>query len=393
MKMKFLLFFTSLLCLPLLGAGTEVVRSENKNNEVVYGVCRQNLQWVKSDVPTIADHIVDSYIPLVRISGRKARLSSAEVSEFINTFYAKGVKVHIVIPMHEEMFPIGYEKVEGPNFKVPKMSEIELDRFKLFIDEFIQTLAQNTDPRSIVGIELFNEPNWCDFNGDLPSYASNDEITERDGRIFTLQTSLDNPLFRDAYKGIEVYGQCLKLLREAMDKYFTHRDVKLVSAGLVSGGKWNGFRWEISQGYTKVLPEMFFTLLQGLHPDQKNSTNYLNYVDALGIHCYPPIDEGPLQAVMLKYYFNPIDEILLDSKPYWVTEWGFARPMLADKGGETQRLRSIREFIEAIADYGNVELATFYEFDATSNHNIWEDGKLLESGVFFKELYDKKNEE
>jgi len=349
--------------------------------EITHGICRQNLQWVKdyAEVEQIADNMVKSKIPLVRISGVKGGGTITQVIDNINTFNAKGIQVLIVIPFCDEMFPVGYQKVPGPSFDVYKMSDIDTVRFKDFINSFVSEIASKTAEDALIGLELFNEVNWGGFNGDLQTLESGK------GEVFTTETSLTTPSFADIYKGINAYGKCLKILRKATDLYLPERDLKLITAGLVASGAWNDFQWAKDHGFTVVRPDMFFTLLQGIHLDQADQTNYLNFADAIGIHCYPPHDDN-MENMLRTYHFNPINAVLSSDKSYWITEWGFSRDKFKNNGGEAERLNSIHQFIDAAEKIGNIEVATFYEFDASTNHNIWENGKLLESGGFFKEV-------
>lgn len=366
----------------LVGMTAVKAQTLQDGEKIVHGVCRQNLQWVKqpAEVEKIADNIASTKIPLVRLSGAKENGSIEQVIRNINTFTRKDIKVLLIQPLTKEMFPAGYQQVPGPNFKVFKMSDIDLDRFSSFINELVEELARNTAEGAVVGFELFNEANWGDFNGDLQP------TPDGKGEIFTLATPLDKPSFADIYAGIGKYGKCLEITRKALDTHFPKKNVKLVTNGMVSSGGWDNFRWQINRGISLVLPDMFLTILQGNHPQQQDKTNYLAFADAIGLHGYPPLEDDML-ATLHTYYFDPINAVLDTPKPVWITEWGFARNKFDNDGGEATRLIYINKFIEALDKISNVEITTFYEFDASKNHNIWENGKLLESGTFFQNIY------
>ena len=348
--------------------------------KTLHGVCRQNLQWVSyNKVDEIANNMANADIPLVRISGVKEGGSIDQVIQNINTFAQKGIKVLLIQPMWMDMFPEGYQKVPGPNFELYRMSDINLDRFRSFMDELLKQIALRTPEDALIGLELFNEANWGDFNGDLQPTA------EGKGEVFTLNTPLDHPPFQAIYAGIGKYGKCLRITKELMNAHFADRNVKLVTNGMVSGGERDNYRWSINNGFTVIATNMFMTLLQGKHPDQIDKTNYLRFADGIGIHAYPPLVDD-MEKDLRTYYFGPINAVVDNPMPYWVTEWGFARPQFENNGGEKRRGQYMRDFIEAIGTIGNTEMTTFYEFDATSNHNIWENGALLESGYIFQEI-------
>ncbi len=344
------------------------------------GVCRQNLQRVNySKVVEIANNIVKNDIPAVRINALKNKGSIEQVIHNINTFSQKGVKVLLEQPMWMEMFPEDYEQIPGPNFNVYKMSDIDLDRFRSFINGLLEQVALHTPEDALIGFELFNEANWGDFNGDLQP------TSDGKGEIFMLDTPLDKPSFADIYAGIGKYGKCLEITRTALDTHFPKKNVKLISTGLVSSGYWDNFHWQINRGISLVLPDMFLTILQGKHSQQQDKTNYLRFADAIGLHSYPPLEDD-MVATLNNYYFDPINAVLDEPMPFWLTEWGFSRNKFENNGGEAKRLQYFRSFIQAIETTGNTETAFLFDFDLNDGYRIWEDGALLESGKIFQEI-------
>ncbi|WP_294081611.1 hypothetical protein [Proteiniphilum sp. UBA5384] len=352
------------------------------NISAMHGVCRQNLQWMNhGEVVEIANNIANSHIPVVRINGVKERGSIEQVIHNINSFSNKGIKVLLVQPMWMDMFPEGYEKVTGPNYKLYRMSDIDLDRFRSFMNELLEQLAIHTPADALIGLELFNEANWGGFNGDLQP------TSEGKGEVFTLETPLNHPSFQAIYTGILQYGKCLEITKDLMNDHFTGRDVKLVTTGLVSGGERNNYRWSINNGFTVIATNMFMTLLQGKHPEQTEKTNWLQFADGIGIHAYPALVDN-MENDLRTYYFDPINAVLDTPMPYWMTEWGFSRPQFQNNGGEKRRLHYARNFIKAIETIGGTVMTALYEFDATNEYNIWENGALLESGKIFQEIID-----
>lgn len=190
MKKK-LFYFLSTLLISIAGLQSLQACSKSENNfseqeenegeeevgtKAIHGVCRQNLQWVSySKVVDIANNISASNITVVRLGGVKESGSIEQVIHNINTFAQKGVKVELIQPMCMEMFPEGYQKVPGPNFKLYRMSDIDLDRFRNFMDELLGQITLYTPKDALIALELFNEANWGDFNGDPHTkfYSSN----------------------------------------------------------------------------------------------------------------------------------------------------------------------------------------------------------------------------
>lgn len=246
----------------------------------------------------------------------------------------------------------------------------------------MEELALHTQKDAIIGLELFNEANHADFNGDLQP------TPEGKGEIFKLDTPLDKSSFQDAYAGITKYSKCLEITRNLMDIHFTGRNVKLITQGMKSGGEQNDFRWAINNGYTIVAADMFMTLLQGKHPDQADKTNYLQFADGIGFHAYPELFED-MEGSLLTYYYDVINNVLDKPVPYWITEWGFRKELFENNGGEAKRLQYFRLFIQAVEKIGNTEMTLLFDFDLNKNHSIWENGTLLESGTIFQEINNK----
>lgn len=356
------------------------IQEEDKDEVVIeettHGVCRMNLQRESyGKVVEIANNIVQSSIPVVRINGIKEGGSIDQVIHNINTFAQKGVKVLLMQSMWIEMYPEGYEQVSGPS----RMSDIDPDRFRIFMNKLLEELALHTQKDAIIGLELFNEANHADFNGDLQP------TPEGKGEIFKLDTPLDKPSFQDAYAGITKYSKCLEITKSLMDVHFTERNVKLITQGMKSGGEQNDFRWAINNGYTVVAADMFITLLQGKHPDQADKTNYLQFADGIGFHAYPELFED-MEGSLLTYYYDIINNVLDERMPYWITEWGFRKELFENNGGEARRLQYFRRFIQAVEKIGNTEMTLLFDFDLNKNHCIWENGALLESGKIFQEI-------
>ncbi|NGM90382.1 hypothetical protein G5B35_24085, partial [Parapusillimonas sp. SGNA-6] len=118
----------------------------------IHGICRQNLQWVNnSKTVEIANNIVKSDIPVVRINGVKEDGSIDQVIHSINIFADRGVKVLLIQPMWMEMFPLGYQKVPGPNFKLYRMADIDLVRFRSYMNELLKQIALRTSKDALIG--------------------------------------------------------------------------------------------------------------------------------------------------------------------------------------------------------------------------------------------------
>jgi hypothetical protein len=97
-----------------------------------------------------------------------------------------------------------------------------------------QSLFDKLDANGIVlaGIELGNEINWTDFNGDFPIPG--------EGKAFTLADLARDPEAQQVARGFLQYLKVLAALKEVRDHSKLNRHTPIISAGMaaVTGGTW-----------------------------------------------------------------------------------------------------------------------------------------------------------
>jgi hypothetical protein len=99
---------------------------------------------------------------------------------------------------------------------------------------YYQSLFDKLDAKGIklTGVELGNEFNWTDFNGDFPVPGQ--------GKAFTLADLSHDPEAEKVARGLLLYLKVLAELKDARDHSQLNQHAPLISAGMaaVSNGPW-----------------------------------------------------------------------------------------------------------------------------------------------------------
>jgi hypothetical protein len=110
------------------------------------------------------------------------------------------------------------------------LSAADLERSRTYF----QSLFNKLDAKGVVlaGVELGNELNWADFNGDFPAQGQ--------GKSFTLGDLSRDPEAKQVAKGLLQYLKALKVLKEVRDHSKINRNAPIITAGMAAstGGAW-----------------------------------------------------------------------------------------------------------------------------------------------------------
>jgi hypothetical protein len=184
---------------------------------------------------------------------------------------------------------------------------------------YYQTMFDKLDAYGVAltGVELGNEINWPDFNGDFPVPGQ--------GKAFTLDDLSRDPEAKQVARGLLQYLKVLTVLKQVRDHSKLNQHAPIISAGMAtgSGGAW---QQKLQLDSVSILVTYAFLRAHGLD----------DLVDGYGVHTYPPqvklgdaIAAAQRNVQLDKTVFPPGN-----SKPYWLTEWGF--PSLATSSAEDQ---------------------------------------------------------
>lgn len=326
------------------------------------GVNRTNLGWTKDWKP-ILDQIADHGIKSIRLTLTEPVERSAEIAAYADS---RGMKVLVNVGLS-----VGYyydpailpRPGRGIVRPVRGLSDLDVDRYRETLTRFLTLLDQRKT--RLYALEVGNEINWADFNGDFPVGAQ--------GQIFDEQ-SLSKAVDHDRIlAGFRKYKTALDVARAALGASASGRDTLLVSAGLYEPSPWtiksNGSA--LSLAATKSIF------------DQMGITDA---VDALAVHVYPSRDViGEALADRVFASARSATQICgarTDGKPCLITEWGFPN----DIAPQPERLQIFRAFENALSclDRERDLLAAYlFTWDESPRQAVWKDGRLIDGGEIF----------
>ena len=195
---------------------------------------------------------------------------------------------------------------------MPLLSEIDP---KLFGTELRRILKPFADQNlKIQTIQLFNELNWAGFNGDLPAADAGLEIDRK--------TPPDDPTYSQWRKGMINYANLLGITRRVLDDVFGKNAIALLPAATTRAET----EWLTRTGASIVAPELYFEMLKKKGPDGRSA---LESVQGLAVHIYPKTIPPTKQQArreaqsLLRETMEPILDVVGNSKPFSITEWGY----------------------------------------------------------------------
>jgi hypothetical protein len=232
---------------------------------------------------------------------------------------------------------------------------------------YYQTLFDKLDAKGVVlaGVELGNEINWTDFNGDFPIPGQ--------GKSFTLEDLAGDPEARRVAQGLLQYLKVLAVLKEVRDHSKLNQHTPIISAGMaaVTGGPW---QQKLQVDGVSIPATYAFLRAHGLD----------NLVDGYGVHDYPPevklgdkVATAQRTAQLDKSIFPPEN-----AKPYWLTEWGFssAATSSAEDLARTQSVAEMRTYFLHLYRQGRLGGIFWYVWNEPDRDSIYRGGILMEAG-------------
>src|SRR5262249_34089477 len=122
---------------------------------------------------------------------------------------------------------------------------------------------------TLAGIELGNEINWTDFNGDFPIPGQ--------GKAFSLEDLARDPEAQQVARGFLQYLKVLAGLKAVRDHSKLNRQAPIISAGMaaVTGGTW---QQKLKVDGVSIPATYAYLRAHGLD----------ELVDGYGVHYYPP---------------------------------------------------------------------------------------------------------
>jgi hypothetical protein len=245
----------------------------------------------------------------------------------------------------------------------PPLSSADPERSRAFY----QSLFDKLDANGIVlaGVELGNEINWTDFNGDFPIPGQ--------GKAFTLEDLSRDPEAQQVARGFLQYLKVLAALKAVRDHSKLNRQTPIISAGMaaVTGDEWQR-RLEVDG--VSIPATYAFLRAHGL--DQ--------LVDGYGVHDYPP-EVKPGDKAGAAQRLSVLDSKIFppgNAKPYWLTEWGFSSTATSSEEDQsrTRSVTEMRAYFRRLFQEGRLRGVFWYVWNEPDRCSIYRNGALMEAG-------------
>ena len=232
---------------------------------------------------------------------------------------------------------------------------------------YFQTLFDKLDAKGIVltGVELGNEINWTDFNGDFPIPGQ--------GKAFTSEDLSRDPEAKQVARGFLQYLKVLAVLKEVRDHSRLNKHIPILSAGMaaVTGGSW---QQKLQVDGVSIPATYAYLRAHGLD----------KLVDGYGVHDYPPeVNPGDKAAAAKRIAM--LDKSIFppgNTKPYWLTEWGFSSvaTSLAEDQARARSVVEMRTYFLHLFRQGRLGGIFWYVWNEPDHDSIYRAGVLMEAG-------------
>jgi hypothetical protein len=230
-----------------------------------------------------------------------------------------------------------------------------------------QSLFDKLDANGIVlaGVELGNEINWTDFNGDFPIPG--------EGKAFSLEDLSRDLEAQQVARGFLQYLKLLAALKEVRDHSKLNQHTPIISAGMaaVTGGAW---QQKLRVDGVSIPATYAYLRAHGLD----------NLVDGYGVHYYPPeVKPGDRAAAAQRQSVLDNDIFLPgNAKPYWLTEWGFSSTATSSDADQlrTRSVTEMRSYFQRLFQQRRLGGIFWYVWNDPDRSSIYRNGALLEAG-------------
>jgi hypothetical protein len=316
----------------------------SSNKRLPVGVNIENPQWTseKELLETLA-FLQQNHVQLIRFP--YAPSSGADysvVNRFVERAYNRGIKSLIMVapqyPADAHKRPMDSNTIA--KWPESRLSDADPTLSRRFFDELFTTLDKQGV--ELAGIELGNEINWTQFNGDFPVPAA--------GRVLTLAQLENDVEGIQIAKGLDKYLNVFRELRSARDASSKNAHTPLVVAGLVET-KSGWINPKSGADAADMEATIAYMRQKGLD----------DVVDAYSVHTYAGAD-GNLDW-SLKVYRDLFLACRSTGKPCWLTEWGVNMGSKACPLDDQARSRIVATMLEQQNTYylkGELQKSFYY---------------------------------
>jgi len=326
--------------------------------ELVTGMNTNIQVWSDPQRDALIDQLVTGKVKVIRCGFHNP---PAFYLDFAKRLYDKGIKIDLLVGC-------GYPASTHARPKSTQYGMRAADLLSLADPEIskknFQTLFDDLDKQGIVleGVELGNEFNWADFNGDFPVPGQ--------GRIFEYDDLTKDPEAKQVAKGFLQYLSCLAALKEVRDHSHLNKNTPIVLGGLVYFHGWPPPKQKLDG--VSLDATMKFLKAHGLD----------KLVDIYGIHCYPKEPTAAARKsdvdAICAYGCPPNSNA---GKPCWLTEWGVT--FNPDEDAEAKSVKELMRYFEAWTKKDRLLEVIYFSWNyygANQKNPVFRDGKLQPVG-------------
>jgi hypothetical protein len=322
--------------------------------ELALGVNRTNLAW-EGGWRGIVDEMNRHGVKSVRLTLVQPWKVTAETVLYANE---RGMDVLLNVPLSLPAFypPTAQRRPgNGKLREIHRLSLADVAAYEQFMRQFLDELQRRGG--RLVGIEIGNEINWADFNGDLP--------LQMPGRVFNSVDELRSGA-PDVLRGFEVYGQLVAATKKVITEHPSYASLPLLSAGFIDARS----PFIMQSGGTALSLPLTARLLR--------ASGAIRNLDGLAVHVYPRVGPGrqPAQTAIAEAVGFADHFCAEMTKPCHLTEWGFARPQGC--GTDPGRSQMFEQFVTAMRNSATIRSAYLFDWDASRTYNIYRCGGLVD---------------
>lgn len=334
----------------------------------VIGVNLQNPQWLPVERRVaIVEQLAGAGVRAVRVPYLPSTGEDyGPILDFIRSLHARDIGVHLVVwPQYPTDAP---RRASGTpsGWPQPGLSKADPERLRVLTENLFRRL--DAAEIHLVGIELDNEINWTEFNGDIPVPGH--------GRTLKVAELERTQAGRTILAGFDAYLHSLATLKTSRDSSSLNRQTPIILAGL-----------------SDPSPAWPTPAVRADAVDHADTLAYLRMhgldalVDGYGVHTYagPGLTDTQRREHLHRY-------VLLDcqpagsaaGKPCWLTEWGVPRASTTcppDDAGRLPLVKAIRADLAPEVASGAVAALFYYPWDGQADPlGIYACGALTPSG-------------
>jgi hypothetical protein len=232
---------------------------------------------------------------------------------------------------------------------------------------YFQTVFDKLDAVGVTlaGVEVGNEINWPDFNGDfaLPGH----------GKAFTLNDLSHDPQAKQVAQGLLQYLKVLAVLKPIRDHSKLNQHAPIISAGMATA---SGSAWQQNLQLDSVPIPVVYAFLRAHGLD--------GLVDGYGVHTYPA-QVKPGDKIAAAARVAQLDKDVFppgNSKPYWMTEWGFSSVAASSAEDQTraQSVSEMRDYLLGLFRQGRLGGLFWYVWNEPDRDSIYRGDGIMDAG-------------